>query len=384
MKKIKIFLLIFFAFSIFICFPNTKAKADGTYNIKISTDAIYSDETDLANYTFVANYEDNEYITFIATLYEGEIESSISNLNYEWSEITSSQDENGIVVSSSKNFVLDKIYNNDQQADLNLMKVGEKKYRVKITGDAVNCLVELSVRIDDSTGQIISTKLSRPLPTNTNGEYVLSNKSSYLTISAILCKPSVDHTINWYYKTPNSCSFDLYKENGDCNINPTDLITSNNGFGNYYFYASAQTSSVLYTSKMIVFNTTAGEVNDTLNYSITKSVIANTKANVEAYTFKLENAAADGLDFNKILWYVNDQKVGKGETFSYEPTDTRPFIVKAQYQGANLIELAQMSTTPKSTGTLTMILYIVGAVVILSVIFAISLKIQNKKRDVVW
>lgn len=380
MKKLNFIFLVLFAISFSIIYCNShNANADADYKIQITTSANYSSLTDLAKYSFVAGYSDNNVITFQAHLFDGENESGISNLTYKWIEKST-----GNILSNSEFLVLTNEYNSNSGY---IITVGKKTYTIEITGEAINKTADLVVEITDNAyGQIIETQISRPLETNSNGDYKITKNSTEFYINSILCKTPSTETINWYYKTPNSSTFDIYETNQkNCKITPANLVSSRNGFGLYKFYASAQSNATLYTSKIICFETTAESLNDdTTRYVITQKVIGNTKAELEAFTFTLENAEKDCLDFNKILWYINDVKVGVGESFSYEPTSGETFVVKAQYKGASLTPLAELTTTPKATGTLKLVLYVIGGVVVLSVIFAISVKILNKKRDVVW
>lgn len=379
MKKINIFLLLLSIFSFCLIFVETnKVKAEGTYTIKITTDAIGTDNSNIDEYYFEANYSANSSIVFTANLYDG-LNKIDNSFTYEWKDVSTN-----VVVCTSGVFELNKLYSTDTK---NLLSIDEKTYKLTVKGNSIDQSVDFKVNIiDDVNGQIILTNVSRPLEVNVDGSYKISNKVSTFQLKAVLSKAKVDCTINWYLKTPNSSTFNLYaQDNSSCTITPSELIGSDNGFGLYKFYACAQTSSVLYTSKMIYFEATAGELNSNLNvYTITQKTINNTKSDLEAYTYTLEHAKDDCLDFNKIIWFVNGKKLGTGESFSYEPTTTATYVVTAQYQGANLVELSSIETTPRSTGALKLALYILGGVAIISIIFAISVKVINKKRDVVW
>ena len=379
MKKFYIFLFALTTLlTFFICVNPGKVQAEGEYTIKITSTSIGNENADLDNNYFEAGFSQNESLTFCAKLYHGSSEANIDGLTYSWMDLSTKN-----IVSNNEYLVLRKEYSNSYN---NVITIGEKNYEVKIIGDAIEMSIGFKFEIkDDVNHEIILTNISRPLEINSDGAYILSNNSQKFTINALLAMSKVDCTINWYIKKPNSSTFDLLFENGDCEIDPAKLINSENGFGLYKVFAAAQSSSVLFNSKMIYFEGMSGELNDNLSvYKILKRVINNTKSELEAYTFTLENALEDGLDFNKILWYVNDVKMGKGQNFSYEPTTSDPFVVSVQYQGANLVKLSEMETTPKTTGALKLILYILGGVLVLSTIFGISVKTLNKKRDVVW
>lgn len=381
MKKFNVFLLIMLAFSCFFVFDSNTAFAENPYTIKIATTAIHdTEQTNLDKYTFYADYASNKIITFNASVYNGEQEATDINLTYSWYDVTNK--ENPILLSNTRSLTLDKSY---AQSGTHLIYVGEKSYQVKVSGEGIEDFsVNLSVNISDTTNQIIVTNISKPLGVNQYGQYLITKNTDAFELNSFLCKPKVDTTINWFLKTPNSSSFTLLAEGPTCAIFPYNLVSSENGFGEYKIYAGAQSSSILFTSKMITFKASAGELNEALNYTISSKTIDNSKAEVEAFTFTLDGASAEGIDFNKIIWYVNNQKYANGESFTYEPTNNETFVVEAKYQGASLTPLASLETTPKSTGTLKMILIVAGAVCILSIIFGISVKTLNKRRDVTW
>ncbi len=383
MKKIGIFLLALMSFSFFIIFgssTNAPALADA-YKIQITTTANYSAlDSDLANGVFSAGYADNEVITFEANLYANDSEVTYADLTYVWKDTTTAS--NPIEICNTKYLLLSKKITPEEGVT---MMVGTKHYEVTITGSGINLSFTLMVEITDNADhEIVTTQISRPLEFQ-SGMYLINKKTEKFTVQAILSKAKVDCTINWFLKTPNSSTYDLIKENDDYDFIPSKVINSKSGFGVYKLYASAQSSSVLYVSKVIYFKAVAGELNSDLNnYAISKKVINNTKAELEAFTFTLENASTDGLDFDKILWYINDVKMGKGESFSYEPTTAETFTVKVQYKGTILTPIKELSVTPHTTGALKLILYIAGGVAVLTIIFVISVKRLNKKRDVVW
>ena len=382
MKKFNTFLLILLIFSCFIVFDNKNLYAENNYTIKIETNAVYNtEETNLDKHKFQADYQDNNTISFVATAYNGDQTVSDIELSYTWYDITNG--ENPILLSTNNTLTLDKTYTSD---GTHIIYVGEKSYQVKVSGYGIaDFSANLTVYITDSTNEIIVTSLSEPLGVNQYGEYILTQNSNPFEINALLAtKSKVDTTINWFLKTPNSSSFILIAEGPTCAILPYNFVSSTNGYGVYKIFAGAQSSSIFYTSKMITFKATAGNLNENLTYNISSKTINNTKAEVEAFTFTLDNASSDGIDFSKIIWYINNQKYACGESFTYEPTSNETFVVEAKYQGASLTPLATLETTPKSTGTLKMVLVVAGIVAVLSVIFAISVKTLNKRRDVTW
>ena len=379
MKKLHIFMIFALIFSFGFAFFNMQnVKADSNYNIKITTDAICDPSTNYNTFDFSIGYSKNDALFFEASLYDNDTKLDLTNLKYVWKLESTNE-----IVCQEKIYSLNKEYSENQNS---IMMLGKRNYTVEISNDTISKNIKFSIDIiDDANHEVIITQANTTLATNENGAYVLSNKTPDFTIKAILSKTKVDCTINWFLKTPNSNTFNMFIQNGDCIIKPSELITSKNGFGIYKLYASAQSSSILFTSKTIYFEATAGELADDVSkYKIVKTIINNSKSDLEAFTFTVSNANEDGLDFDKIYWYVNNEKLGKGESFSYEPTSTAPISIKVEYQGANLISLDEIEVSPRTTGTLKLLLYILGVVVVLSVIFTISVKRINKKRDVVW
>lgn len=381
MRKFNIFLLILLVFSCFFIFDNKNTYAESNYTIKISTNAIYNTETtDLDKYEFFADYESNNIITFVASLHNGQTPVDTSNLTFAWYDITAK--DNPIFLSANETLTLDKTYTSSGS---HLIYAEKRSYQITISGDGIEDIyANLTVNISDTKNQIIVTSLNKALNVNQYGNYIINKQTEAFEVNSRLSKSNVEATISWFLKTPNSSSYKLIAEGPTCAIYPYNLITSENGFGEYKLYAGAQSSSILFTSKLITFKASAGELNESLDYSITSKTIANTKAEVEAFTFTLDNAEADGIDHSKIIWYINNQKLGSGASFTYEPTSNETFVVEAKYQGASLTPLASLETTPQSTGTLKMILVIAGIVLVLSTIFGIYVKILNKRRDVTW
>lgn len=381
MRKINYFILILLIFSCFFIFDYKNTGAEGDYSIQISTNAVYdTEQTNLEKYIFYADYTSNNTITFVATAFNGSEALANTDLTYSWYDVTNK--EHPVLLSSINTLTLDKTYTSD---GAHLIYVGEKTYQIKVSGYGIEDFsVNLSVFITDTTNQIIVTSLSSPLGVNQYGNYLISKSTNSFEVNAILSKLKVDTTINWFLKAPNSSSYQLFAEGPTCPILPYSLISNTNGFGEYKLFAGAQSSSILYTSPMIIFKATAGDLNENLTYNIVSKTINNTKAEVEAFTFTLENAITDGIDSSKIIWYVNNQKYATGESFTYEPTNNETFTVEAKYQSASLTSLATLETTPKSTGTLKIVLIVVGVVAFLSIIFAISVRTLNKRRDVIW
>ena len=379
MKKLNIFLLLLLAVSCFFVNGNIHAKAESTYTIKLTTNAIYNlEKTNLEKYLFYADYVDNNYITFDATLYNGTDPVALDGLTYTWTDVTN--EDNKTVLSNNSKLALDKICS---ETGSHLIYVGTKHYQISITGSGVEISQTLTVDITDTSNQIIVTKMSEPFGMDASGAYLIDKNSVPFQVQSILSKLKVDCTTNWFLKTPNSSSFDLLASGNVCSLSPASLVTSTNGFGEYKLFAGAQSSSILYTSEIITFKASAGTVVPE-NYHITSKVVDNSKAEVQAFTYTLENASLDGIDFSKVIWYVNGVRQAKGETFTYEPTNNEKYVVEVKYKGASLTSLGTIETTPKSTGTLKMILFIAGGVAVISVIFGLVVKAFNKRRDNIW
>ncbi len=375
-QKFNIFLIILMIFSFFfIKFNDSKIlKAENNYNIQIQA----SNNLTLNENVYSCGYKDITFLTFTAQVYNKTAQAS-GDFVFEWKDVSTSDKK---TVSETATLTLNKIVGD------NIIKVGATTFEVTAKSNSdqsINCTKTIIVDVkDDASHQLIITKVNSEL-SQSDDSYNLSNTSSTFTVSSMLAMDKADCTINWYLKTPSSSTFNFYSSGESCTITPSELINSKNGFGNYKLYASAQTSGVLYTSKIINFIAKANDPkSDANSYSITSKVINNSKAELEAFQFTLKNADTDCLDFNKIIWYVNNVKMGKGETFSYEPTTSETFTVSAKYQKANMVDLSETSITPKTTGSLKLIISICACVVVISSIFAIYVVRLNKKRDVVW
>ncbi len=243
--------------------------------------------------------------------------------------------------------------------------------------------------------EMISTTVTG-LTAESENQYSLLKSTSNITITASINatpQPDIGNGFMWHLKTPNSASYvkvfegDGTKENNGSTytFEPSTIVSSENGFGAYKLFVSAKTSASVITSKVLCFNVDAGNLDEnTSKYTISKQTINNSKAEVEAFTFSLNNAKEDWLDYTKIVWFVNGTKIAVGKSFAYEPETTESFRLEVKYQTGNLISIASINVKPNSTGTLKLVLVIAGVVVVLSAIFAITLKSLNKKRDVVW
>lgn len=267
-----------------------------------------------------------------------------------------------------------------------------------VNANAANCLSEFeqsnvlimpTSNSSNSGTEIISLNVS-----GVNSFSITKNTLKNITVTASINMdplPDIGNGFLWHLKTPNSTAYKkiytVNKNNATGNVleNVNTYFSSENGFGEYKLFASAKTSAMVITSNVITFEVKAGELDlkNMSKYSITKQVVNNSKAEVEAFSFLLNNAKNDWLDYGKIVWYVNGEKTAVGESFVYQPETTESFKLEVKYETSNT-SIAEITIKPNSTGTIKLLLIIAGVVVVLSGIFAISVKALNKKRDVVW
>ena len=70
---------------------------------------------------------------------------------------------------------------------------------------------------------------------------------------------------------------------------------------------------------------------------------------------------------------------------TYEPDKTDEYTVTAKYQqGTNMFVLATTMAKPLPTNIYVYVLCGAGVLLAITAIFAISIAVTNKKRDVVW
>jgi len=383
MKKLCIFLTIALTFSIFAIFTPTVSRAEG-YTVGITATAQHQSDTGNTNLPIDQNRLEVDY-----SLYKTiNLEASLNGYNgegvltYVWKDTTNNAN---LVVATQANLTLDKVLDQDLA---NLMRMGIKTYQVTISNEAENINISqtITLEITSQNGKIILIESPKNLTTNSSGQYVINNNTNNILISSKMATTNDSAIPVWYYKTPNSSTYNFFSEGSNCTIIPKDLISSKNGYGVYKFFACCQINNNVYTSDTLEFVCNAGSAVDTEgHYSITSDIVPNSKAQVEAYAYTLKNAANDHLDFNKIIWFVEGEKVGAGETFTYEPTSNKEYSVSVKYQTADGFQtLAVTTTKPASTGTVYLIIYILAGALVLFVIFIINVKRLNKKRDVVW
>lgn len=301
----------------------------------------------------------------------------IGAYTYQW------KNSNGFVLSNSAELILHKKIESMSNEPI---MVGDSTYTVTIiNSDGESAEKSILVRISDN--KLLSTIQSFAI--NEIPESI-TNSSSALSFYAKL--PVVSGvTTTWQIKTPNATSYRDIATTEKFTFDPSQMLTPENGYGEYRLFAIAHDSktSKTYYSKTFTINASAPELGaNTSAYTISSTVVDNSKANIEAFKFTLSTTA--NLNVDNIYWYVSENdvlvKTSTGDFFVYEPTTTDAFKVVAKYKtpSNNLIELASYRGSPQVTGTHILIIYIVVAVAVLSIILAISIKITNKKRDVVW
>lgn len=385
MKKIVFFCLFLLTIAISIPAMPQKASADiAGYSISFSA-KIYNDSTgqyldasgfNSATSVFTADYSDflgNSSITFTGKEVPSDQNPSSKTFVYKWQSAT------GKVVSHSANLTL---YKTSNWFDTQLISFGETRYKLTITDEQGNTLEKaISVRITDNLNACKLFTYDPIIPAEVN------SLSEPLEFSAKL--PIVNGTsINWYVKKPNSANYILAETNKEQFVfDPAVMVNNQNGFGEYQVLAIAQNKNTkkYYYSKTYFIN--AVEKATSINqeeYKIISKVINNTKAKIEAFKYSIQNS--ENLNVENIYWYLNDVRVATGETFTYEPTTTDVYKIIAKYKKSDnaIVEIGTHRETPNATGTLELILVLLACGVVLSAIFATSIIVTNKKRDVIW
>lgn len=338
---------------------------------------IDTDKFNSATNTFTADYSDfieTGSISFVGSAVASEETTVVPAFTYEW------KNSAGDVLTNSANLVL---YKNASTTAQSLILIGETKYVFTITNTTDNSSEQkvITVKITDSNN---ACDLHMFLPTV---PAEVTNASSELKFSAKL--PIVNGSaINWYLKTPNGTAYNLVQSNSEEYLfRPSAVVNNKNGFGTYKVMAigyNKNTKSYYYSTDYEIIGTEATKNLVTSDYTIAVRVIDNTRANIEAYEYSLTNSS--NLNCENIVWYINNIKYATGSTFIYEPSDTDAYKVVAKYKRTDgtITEIATHRQEPNATGTEQLIIYIVVAVAILSAIFAVSIIVTNKKRDVVW
>lgn len=301
------------------------------------------------------------------------------NYTYQW------KDASGRVVSNASDLNINK-----QISTANINKspimVGDSTYTITIinseTGES--SLKNVLIRITDRN--MITSIQSHAIGNFDNPLTISSDPITFFAKLPII--NGIETT--WYIKTPNSTSYRPICNEEKFIFEPSQILSSENGYGDYKLFAVAlnTATSQKHYSQTYTVKTVAPKISQNVaGYSITSKVVDNSRANIEGFKYTLNTTA--NLDAKNIYWYVsvNDVmvKTSTGDVFVYEPTTTTSFKVEAKYKTAEgLITLASHKESPQVTGTHILIISVLVGVAILSVILTISIKVTNKKRDVVW
>lgn len=385
MKKLHFFAIFLLIATVFTFCPKQIAYGElNGYTINIfaqfATDSS-SNYSDCENFDAITKTLSDDYSSFGtdgSIIFTGQAvatgEENSSTLAYEWK--TSS----GEVLTNSSSLIL---YKKAQTQEQPLIMIGETKYVLTITNsqDSSYSQIVVTTKITDTSSSCKLLTYAPTIPAEVN------SSSDNLSFSAKL--PIVNGSvINWYLKTPNSSSFNLVKSNVENYVFTTSSIVNNlNGFGTYKLMAIAynkNTKNYYYSETFKINGAETAKTVIQTDYTINIKKVDNTKANIEAFHYTLNNSA--NLNEENIFWYINSTRMHTGASFTYEPLNTEAYKIIAKYQKADgtLIELSNIKQEPATTGTYILIIYIGIAVVILSAILATSIIITNKKRDVVW
>ncbi len=386
MKKYTIFCLFLLILCLSPCiFQNdVYAELEG-YTINISSQIandssgqyVDTDKFNSATSTFTADYSDfieTGSISFIGSATASEETTTTPTFTYEW------KNSAGDLLTNSSNLVL---YKKATTTDQSLILIGETKYvfTIKNATDNTSEQKVITVKITDSNNTCDLHMFLPTIPAE------VTNASSDLKFSAKL--PIVNGSaINWYLKMPNGTAYNSVQSNSEkYTFRPSELVNNKNGFGIYKIMAigyNKNTKSYYYSTEYEILGTEATKNLITSDYTIAVRVIDNTRANVEAYEYSLTNSS--NLNCENIVWYINNIKYATGSAFIYEPSDTDAYKVVAKYKKTDgtITEIATHRQEPNATGTEQLIIYILVAVAVLSAIFATSIIVTNKKRDVVW
>ena len=369
MKKTYI-LLIFLLFFSVVALTNVKnAYADGptTFDVVFTSN---KEGFNTINNTLTFDYAELTSGTSFVTITASVNNHEIDEFDFEW------KNESAEILSETEELQLDKT-NDDKKY---LIMVGESKFTLTISpkNSTVKQQKIVVIKVTDNNEKckmFISRDNSQ---TNINASTAEINISAILPITA-------KHTINWYVKTPISNTYSLaLAKSSDFVFDPKVYITPDNGFGYYNIIATATDSkNKVYYSSTIKYNAVPERSDVDIIYEIVSQKAKNTRANVQATTYTL--SSLKGLDPTYIFWYVNDVRMCSGAAMTYEPDKTDEYVVTAKYQqGTSLFVLATVTTKPLPTNIHVYVLCGVGVLLAITGIFAASIIITNKKRDVVW
>lgn len=350
----------------------------------VNTKNVYADGPTTFDITFTSNKPNFNTINNTLTFDYGELGSSnayvsvtaeISNhetneFDFEW------KNESAEVVSTNNQLLLYKQNSNKKITIL----VGESKFTlvVSLKNSTVKQQKIVVIKVTDNNDKC------KMFLTSNNSQTNIDTSTPPIEISAFM-PITAKHSINWYVKTPNSNTYKLATaKSATFSFDPGEYITGENGLGDYLIVATATDSkNKVYYSSAIKYNATPERSDVDIIYEIVSQKAKNTRANVQATTYTLNST--NGLDPTKIFWYVNDTRICSGESMTYEPDKTDEYTVTAKYQqGTNMFVLATTMAKPLPTNIYVYVLCGAGVLLAITAIFAISIAVTNKKRDVVW
>lgn len=399
MKKMGIFVAFLLVLAGFVCLTpkNAFAEIEG-YNISISCNVANSLEgTPLPAEGFTASNNtlkmDYSYfinggmIYFSAVVEETEQQTEVSSTLYSWKQ-------GDKLITESKDLVL---YSEFLSANLNrpLIEIGTTRYTLTVKhivhaegGDITQTQdVGIIVVITDEQNLIdMHHTTSSPIPSTVN--IATSPIKFYAKI------PTTNQTsYSWLLKTPTNTNYQIVSQENSFTFTPSEIIT-NNGFGEYKIMVIGETTLVKdkkFYSPIYVINATPETIiapDNNGTYNIKSKDVKNSYAQIEAFEYSItanKQNDLNNIEWDKLFWYVNGIKVAQGKSFIYEPTTTDQYKVEAKYSTTTgLSVIASYSEKPEPTGMYILYISIAVGIVVVGIILYISIKISNKKRDVVW
>ena len=264
--------------------------------------------------------------------------------------------------------------------ELQLLLVGDCKYTFVLSNGQDEQSVDINVRITDLQ------EARKVLFVSSLTPQTISENTPEINFTALL-PTTKSYSVTYYVKTPNSNDYALMT---GASFNPENMVNGINGFGTYSFMAVAEesvskTKTKIHYSNAINYSTSEITI-DVDRITIVSEIVENTRARVEASRFSLTGAS--NLNYDLVQWYIGDSATPSavGREFVYEPNTTDAYKVTAKYATTKeaLTELDSVRIEPQATGTNLLILYVSAGVIGLSVIFAITIIITNKRRDIAW
>lgn len=378
MKKILILSLIALCLSFCPFFISNVASADiEGVNITVKyTDTSTHSQSTLEGDTYTRDYStiyqnQNYLISFVAN-----VTGDNGDLSYVW------RDSNNVELSNNKTLTLYRWQQLNPDSP-NVILVGRSTYTLTATktvnGQTSTEQKKITVNITDDTNVLTTAKIGtkKVAPTTVNAETESFDFYNFLPIANT-------YTTSWLLKAPNSNQYEVASEEKSFTFNPAKIINAQNGYGDYILMTKSVDSrkNTFYSNEFRI-QATPLQFLARDSYEIQSSIIANSKANVEAFEFTINNQ--DTLNPENLYWYINNVKICSGFKLIHEPTNTEAFRVTVKYRNeGSLTELTTITTKPEATGMGVLIGVIVGSVALLSAILAFSIIKQNKKRDVIW